>query len=427
MVDGAKPMTPEKTGGGVAIAHPGHLLVAYQAALALQEAGLLDRFETGFYFKNGWLARHILALFPQGLSARLSRQLQRRTHAGLSARRVRTHPLAELIYLLAVKTPFLRRWSGRALQWRNEHFDAIVARLVRRERPRAVICYDSCASKAFEAAEQAGAVRILDQVVGHIGAGVEMLAEERRLHPDFADSIPDDIDTWALRRCSAEALAADRVIAASEYVRDTLVAHGVAPSRIAICPYGVDIERFSPAPRDGERPFRILFVGQLSQRKGIKYLIEAFKALELENAELILMGGVVGSGDYLKPYEGIFTHIRHVPYAELPRYYRMADIFVYPSLHEGSALAIYEALASGLPVIATHNAGSVARDGVDGFIVPIRDIEALKEKILLLYRDKALRENMSIQARMRSESYTWQAYRQRLAGIVRDEIEGGAA
>ncbi len=416
-------MTPEETVGGVTVAHPGHLLVAYQAALALQEAGLLDRFETGVYFKNGRFARCLLAMLPQRFAARLSRQLQRRTHVGLSERQVKTHSWAELIYLLVARTPILRNWAGRALQWRNEHFDALVARAVRKGRPRAVVCYDSCALKTFEAAEKVGSSRILDQVVGHIRAGVAILSEERKLHPDFADSIPAAVDAWAVCRCSAEALAADRIIAASAYVQDTLVANGVPPSRIAICPYGVDVERFRPAPRASDRPFRILFVGQLSQRKGIKYLLEAFKALKLEKAELVLMGGTVGNGDYLKPYAEVFTHVRHVPYAELPRYYRMSDIFVYPSLHEGSALAIYEALASGLPVIATHNSGSVVRDGIEGFIVPIRDIEALKEKILLLYRDRPLRERMSAQARMRAECYTWHAYRTRLAGIVRDDIE----
>jgi len=125
----------------------------------------------------------------------------------------------------------------------------------------------------------------------------------------------------------------------------------------------------------------------------------------------------------LKPYEGLFRHISHVPYSELPRYYQSADIFVYPSLHEGSALAIYEALASGLPVITTHNSGSVVRDGVEGFIVPIREIEALKERILFLYQNKDIREQMSSQARKRAESFTWQAYRQRLGALAQSFVE----
>ncbi|MHB1688295.1 MAG: glycosyltransferase family 4 protein [Ignavibacteriaceae bacterium] len=414
----------EKTIKGVVISHPGHLLVAYQAALGLQEAGLLDGFETGYYYKDSRFSRILLSMLPQQVAARLLRQLRRRTHEGLASQRVRrTHPVAEIIFVLFARLPALSGLAEKIMHLRNEYFDAAVGRVVHKSRPRAVVCYDSSALKTFEAASEVGTLCILDQVVGHIKTGERILSEECQLHPEFADTLPGPAAAWALKRCTIEAIDADLVLAASEYVRDSLIMNGVSPSRIALCPYGVDTERFRPAVKIDEHPFQILFVGQLSQRKGIKYLLEAFKELRLEKAELVLMGGVGGSGDGLKSYEGLFRHIRHVPYSELPQYYQSADIFVYPSLHEGSALAIYEALASGLPVITTPNSGSVVRDGVDGFIVPIRDVEALKEKMLLLYQNKELRDRMSQQARKRAESFTWQAYRQRLGSIVQNFIQ----
>lgn len=415
-------MIMEKVKSGVVVSHPGHVLVAYQASLALQEAGLLDSFETGFYYKDSRFSRILLSMLPKQVAARLMRQLRRRTHEGLASHRVMTHPVAEIIFVLFAKLPTLSGLAVKIMHLRNEYFDAAVGKVVRKLRPRAVMCYDSCALKTFEAAREVGTLCILDQVVGHIKTGASILSEERQLHPEFADSIPDTAEEWVLERCTTEAIVADRVIAASEYVRDSLINNGVTASRIALCPYGVDTERFRPAAKVGDRPFQILFVGQLSQRKGIKYLLEAFKGLHLEKAELVLMGGVGGSGEGLKLYGGLFRHIRHVPYSELPQYYQSADIFVYPSLHEGSALAIYEALASGLPVITTPNSGSVVRDGVDGFIVPIRDIEALQEKILLLYQNKDLRDQMGLQARKRAESFTWQAYRQRLNSLVQNFI-----
>lgn len=416
---------------GVVISHPGHVLVAYQAALALQEAGLLAGFETGFYFKNGWLSRLLLSMLPKQVSAQLLRQLRRRTHAGLESALIRTHPLPEMIFVLFARFTALRTRTEKILHWRNEYFDGLVGRMVGNTKPKAVICYDSSALLTFASAREAGTLSILDQVVGHIKTGADILAEERLRHPEFADTIPDGADEWAMKRCAAEALVADKVLASSEYVRDSLLMNGVSPANIVLCPYGVDTERFRPASKDStsnneDRPFRILFVGQLGQRKGIKYLLEAFKALHLDKAELVLMGGVAGSGLGLKSYEGLFRHVSHVPYAELPQYYQTADIFVYPSLHEGSALAIYEALASGLPVITTPNSGSVVRDGVDGFIVPIRDVEKLKEKMLLLYQDRELRQRMAVQARITAESFTWQAYRQRLGTIMRSFIQESA-
>lgn len=392
------------------VAHPGHLLVAYQSVCSLQEAGLLRSFETGFYFKE--------AAFPRHLPARVLRELRRRTHSGLDEKKVNLHPAAELLHLFFARNAFLKRWSARMLRLRNELFDAQMGRLVEKRKPAAFIGYDSSSLLTFRRARRTDTLCILDQVVGHIASGNKILAKEKVLHPEFADTLPDLEDEWISNRCHEEALLADRVLAPSEYVRGTLVENGISPSKIYICPYGVDTARFFPKAREEVRPFRILFVGQLSQRKGIKYLLEAFKGLALENAELVLMGRVAGSGRGLQAYSGLFRHVAHVPYSELPQYYQSADIFVYPSLHEGSALAIYEALASGLPVITTHNSGSVVRDGVEGFIVPVRNVGALKEKMLLLYLDKELRQRMGGQARMRAEEYTWESYQRRLSKLM---------
>jgi starch synthase len=168
----------------------------------------------------------------------------------------------------------------------------------------------------------------------------------------------------------------------------------------------------------------VLFVGHLSQRKGIGYLLEAFRSLKLPNAELVLMGGLAGGGQGLAKYRDSFRHVAPVPHAELPEYYQQADIFVLPSLYEGSALVIYEALASGLPVITTPNSGSVVRDGMEGFVVPIRDARAVAEKIARLYEDRALCQATGAQARRRAEEFPWSAYRRRLAEFIRPLVAG---
>ena len=155
----------------------------------------------------------------------------------------------------------------------------------------------------------------------------------------------------------------------------------------------------------------------LFRSKGIKYLLEAVKRLRLPNAELMLVGRRIGSEAAFAPYEGCFRHVPHVPYHEVHRLFTEADIFVYPSLHEGSAFATYEAMASGLPVVATPNTGSVVRDGLDGFIVKPRDIGALMERIERLYRDPGLRRTMGTSARRRAEAFTWGAYRERVAAF----------
>jgi glycosyltransferase involved in cell wall biosynthesis len=295
---------------------------------------------------------------------------------------------------------------------RNELFDRRVAAEVEQRRPAGVLCYDSCALHTFRAARRLGIVTILDQSVGHIRSAIAMLRDEDDREPAWATptrSIPQ----WLVERCSEEARQADFVLAPSAYVQSTLMTNGVAPSRIVPMPFGVDVDRFRPVGARPARPFRALFIGQVSQRKGIRYLLDAFDQLQLPDAELVLVGGVKNRR-VLEMRPGSLTLIPHVSHGEVHSLFQQADVFVYPSLHEGSALAIYEALASGLPVITTFNSGSVVRDGIDGYIVPVRDTEAIKEKLLLLYSRPELRRVMGKNARERAEEFTWDAYQRRM-------------
>jgi glycosyltransferase involved in cell wall biosynthesis len=217
-----------------------------------------------------------------------------------------------------------------------------------------------------------------------------------------------------------EALEADFILAPSAYVESTLREIGVRPERILVLPYGVRADRFAPAqgnPRK-EHPFRILYVGQISQRKGLAYLLEAVRRLGRGDVELLLVGSIVGSGAGLRPYAGRFRHLANRPHSELPEIYRSADLFVYPSLHEGSAQAIMEAMACGLPAIVTPNSGSLVRDGIEGRLVPIRDVDALAGAIEELYADRERLRAFGAAARQRAEAHDWNNYAARFAELL---------
>ncbi len=398
--------------GEVIVAHPG-TQHSSETALAMQEAGLLKRYITGIYYKpKSPLGRAVRLVRP------VEREFRKRYTPGLAPSLVRQYPLGEALYITSVKLRPRTKHVARIVRWRNRRFDRIVSRVIERERPAALISYDTSSIRAFTKAKKVGALCILDQSIGHWRTLAEVMREEADLHPDFADSLWLDTPEEFLAQCTEEALMADRVLAGSQYVKSTMIRHGVDPSRITIIPYGSDSNRFTPAPRPKSKICRLLFVGQLSQRKGIKYLLEALRQLAAPDLELKLVGGIVGSGLGLARYQSHFTHLGNVPYYEVHQQFQQADVFVLPSLHEGSARVIYEALAAGLPVITTANSGSVVRDGVEGFIVPIRDVEALKERILLLRRDIGLRAEMSHNARKRSEEFTWPVYRQRVAEVL---------
>jgi starch synthase len=310
------------------------------------------------------------------------------------------------------------------VRWRNLIFDRSVARVLERERPAGVICFDTCAVETFRAAHRLGIRTILDQSIAPLSFARDLFSREAERWPEFADSLPsvESLSDERLRMAAEEIRLADAVLAPSRYVRDAQLASGAAPERILDVPFGVDLDRFAPGPRAADGVFRVLFVGKLSQRKGIAQLLEAFRRLRLPHAQLEFVGDIVGAGGWLPRYRDAFVWRRQVSHTILAEIYRRADVFAFPSLHEGSALVSYEALASGLPVIATPNTGSVVRDGVEGFLVPAGEIEPLAERLLELYRNSERRTEMARAARRRAEEFSWTAYGERLAVAVRSAL-----
>lgn len=213
----------------------------------------------------------------------------------------------------------------------------------------------------------------------------------------------------------------------SEFTRDTFLSQGLPAEKLLVIPPGVDTVRLRPpgSPRP-KRPFRVVFVGAIGVRKGVRYLLDAWSELALRDAELVLVGTVQ---DDIRPLLERRRGVGGVRIAgftrDLVRMYQEGSVFVFPSLSEGSAKVTHEAMACGMPVIVTPNAGSVARDREDGFLIPPRDLEALKEKLLTLYEDQEMRERMGQNARRRIEGFTWDAHRKHLLAIYEAAYAGG--
>ena len=214
------------------------------------------------------------------------------------------------------------------------------------------------------------------------------------------------------------------MLVGSTYAADSFVAEGIPRSRMKVVPYGVDLRTFSPPAervrRDGPR-FEAIFTGQMTQRKGLSYLLEGWRRFARANARLTIVGQAVGDPRALAPYADLFRHVPHQSRPELARHYRSADVFVFPTLVEGMPLVVLEAMACGLPVIVTANGpGDIVRDGVDGFIIPARDPDAIAERLERLYRDPALREQMGHNASQRAAEFGWSAYTDKVKACLAD-------
>jgi glycosyltransferase involved in cell wall biosynthesis len=205
----------------------------------------------------------------------------------------------------------------------------------------------------------------------------------------------------------------DYISVPSTFVKKTFLDKGIPESKLIKVPYGVDLSQFRQIPKE-DKIFRVIFAGGMTLRKGVHYLLQAFYELKLPNSELLLVGAYNEDMDYFfKKYNGYFKWIGHVPQAELYKYYSQGSVFCMPSLEEGMAMVQAQAMACGLPLICTTNTGGedLIREGVDGFTVPIRDVNKLKEKIKFLYDNPEVCKQMGQSAKEHiSKGFTWDDY-----------------
>lgn len=397
------------------VAHPGKQH-SYQVALALQRAGLLRQFITGVYFKPDGFPYTLARCLPTAVRQRALRVLNRRRLVELDDCLVTSVPYHEIVSrTVGNLPPLLRITEGHSgYLFSNWAGDISTSKWLQRCVPRPAVLYSFLGSalRSFQLARQLGVLAVLD-VPTTLNAN-QIVAEERQ-HlglPSYYRRLPT--------RLRAEVLAADYVLVPSDIASDSVVMLGVPPARVITLSFGVDVTHFrptSPGHMDVNDRFLALFVGKFDVHKGVHYLLQAWHDLALPNSELVIAGppGDVNFVQKMRSqYSGLFTEVGNVPHNQLPELYAQADVFVFPSLAEGSALVTYEALASGLPCIVTFEAGSVVRDGIEGFVVPRGDVPSLKERLLRLYHDGVLRRQMSVAARQRAEEYSWQHYHMRL-------------
>jgi glycosyltransferase involved in cell wall biosynthesis len=269
-------------------------------------------------------------------------------------------------------------------------------------------------------ARELGAKTAIERCTTHPALTYQILKEE---HQRFGVPFPTGM-RWLLAKHVQEYKEADTIFVCSDFVARSMCEQGVPANKLRRVDLGFDPGRFGPGPKP-DQVFRVLFVGLITLRKGLVYLLEAFKKLNLPDAELVLVGWKApDSRAFLPQYEGIYRHVPYVPQEELPAQFHAASVLVLPSLEEGFGMVVYEAAACSLPVIITNNVGAAIRDGQDGYVVPIRDVDALSERLLQLYEDHSLRREMGESARQFVQQFTWDAYHRQLVDHYRD-IAGG--
>jgi glycosyltransferase involved in cell wall biosynthesis len=272
------------------------------------------------------------------------------------------------------------------------------------------------ATEPFQRADAAGALKVIDCPNSHPDSLRDIWQTEcDRWCPGEKVPIPQ----WMFARMRREIEEADLVLCPSIFVRETMVDRGIPEDKCLVNPFGVDTSIFTPRERIPSRP-RFVAVGTICLRKGHQYLFRAFEEVKKKrpDAELIVVGDYkIDFKRERSRWEGSFTHHRFLAHGDLAKLLNECTAFVLPSLEEGFARVIIEAMAAGLPVIATHESGAttLVQDGAEGIIVPSRNAEQLSASMLKIAEDTDLNRSMGLAALARGgERNTWQDYGDRL-------------
>lgn len=363
----------------------------YAVPRALHATGDLSLCMTDFYAGNATRA------IGRGLAAKPLRALAARHHADLPNDMVKSWNLRSLGWEAILRSNSRKGVRERYLGYCDvgmRFANAAVRHLrAQPELPKEGLFfgYDTASLEIMEFLKERGFRCVLDQI-DPCRVEVELVKAEQKLWPGWEES-DLDVPEEFYERHQQEWSVADRVMVNSEWSRQALVQQGVPAGKLVVVPlcYETDLKPDDAAEmssgtarpiRDFKNdPLRVLFLGQVMLRKGIQYLVEAARLMSSEDVRFDVVGPIHVSAKAVADAPPNLVFHGRATRDRITDWYRKADVFVLPTLSDGFAITQIEAMAHGLPVIATPNCGAVVSDSVDGFVVPPRDSEALASAI----------------------------------------------
>lgn len=383
--------------------------------------------------ENGWLAQchTTLAWNPDhaisaALPSRWQAMLSKRDFPAVVRPYLRTHPAWELIRLAlrdrATKLSVMKRLQS--IDNVAKRFDLSVARALHRSADiHAVYGYMDSSLETFTVARSKGVKTIYELPTPYWKMTRDIVADESERVPEWATTLPDlDSQKEKMQRRDAELSLADLVIVPSTFVRESLRKAPQFKASVRVVPYGCpESQPRTETPATPFQPLRVLFVGSLSAAKGLPCLDAAMNELGTE-ATLTLIGRRADPRPNAA-LEALLSRHRHIDGTsndqvldEMSRH----DVLVLPTLFEGQALVILEALARGLPVITTPSSGAadLIEEFQAGFVVPVRDPAAFTGRLRHLHSNRSELRRMSAAALHAGAVHSWSRYRQNLGNAL---------
>jgi glycosyltransferase involved in cell wall biosynthesis len=293
------------------------------------------------------------------------------------------------------------------------YFDKFASKKLDLNNLNILVGWSSFSLESFKKVQNSTCIKILERGSTHIEFQHDILKEEYKLHGIKPKLPSKEIILKEIK----EYTMADYICVPSEFVKRTFINKGFNEERIIKIPYGVDLKNFYKfKDKIIKKTFRIICVGTVSIRKGALYLLKAFEELNLYNSELLMIGNIDDDiYPLIKKYykNKNINFIKPIKQNKLINFYNSSDLFITCSIEEGLSMVQAQAMACGLPVVCTTNTGGdeIIDQNKSGYILPIRNIDILKEKINYFYNNPEIRIVMGKNALEKANNFlSWENY-----------------
>jgi glycosyltransferase involved in cell wall biosynthesis len=399
----------------VGVFHPG-TQHSWQTATAIQDLGLLRWYATTIFYSPEKWPYKIETYLGKKASSRLHSEFMRFYYSKIDPNLVRRCGYHEWLERIARRLGYTEL-ASKLNYIGNIDFENRVAKLSDSEPVDAVWGYDSSSAETFKHCKARGVRCILDRTIGDRRIGRRILEEAYAEFPTFFFHKKQfALDEKLIDHLDREMELADVIVAGSEFCRDTILDKEARPDlggKVKVLNYCFDSSIFQQNNTpyvDARLPIRFLFVGQVSARKGIHLILEAFKTIPKSAATLTILGPMQMPTETFAKYADRVSYHKNVPRPEVAKYMSEADCLLLPSLFEGSSLVLLEALASGLGVIQSKNAGDAVTEST-GYILNQITVAALRDAVMSVVDNPTILTGWKSNARARAGEFSFDRYR----------------
>ncbi len=412
----------------VIIAHPSKQHSFYTAT-AVKKEGYLFRYITTVYDREGSLTYKLKSFLGKKDMKKAS------THKCEFLEDNEIIQYYEIDYLISLalnRVPRLSNLREIHRQYVANKFGRKVAKYAIKNNVNAVIMYDTTATACFKYLKKNAPQikRILDVSIVSKPFMKNTFEKNMKLTGDNS-LFKEHIYMWNnkhMQNFVDEIIDSNYFIVPSNIVKESLIYCGAEDKNIKIVPYGVDINQFTFKNKKSiNKRLKLIYVGQVTYRKGIHHLLEVISKLNADEVEVELVGTYSTDSNIYKKYSS-YENIKFTGFVtrdNLSTKYQQADVFVFPTLGEGYGLVVLEAMSCGLPVICSDYAGGndAVVDGENGFVFPAGNEHELQNKIEWFIKNRQILSQMSKKANESVQNLTWFNYYDSIGNTIREILE----